>query len=227
METKTALLELRKRLGLSQEEIAERLFLTRQAVSRWENGETTPSIDTLKMISKTFDVSISSLLGVDSNRLCMFKQDDFNFSYRVAGVLIRDGMVLLQRPDNTDEYAFPGGVVRFGETAAEALIRRWKQETGIEINVGGLKWVEEALFLLDNKPCQQVSLNYIITLNDDDILVDGHRMLTYNEDDENAVRLYWIPLGDVGVLKVYPENTAELLLQEDAPPKHITRFEDI
>ncbi|MBQ9732644.1 MAG: helix-turn-helix transcriptional regulator, partial [Clostridia bacterium] len=43
METKNILLELRTKKGLSQEELAERIFVTRQAVSRWENGDTTPN----------------------------------------------------------------------------------------------------------------------------------------------------------------------------------------
>ena len=62
METKTAILELRRNLNLSQAEFAEKLLVTRQAVSRWENGETTPNIDTLKLIAKTFHVSVDQLL---------------------------------------------------------------------------------------------------------------------------------------------------------------------
>ena len=42
METKDVILQLRNRENLSQEELAEKLFVTRQAVSRWENGETLP-----------------------------------------------------------------------------------------------------------------------------------------------------------------------------------------
>ncbi|HEY8389981.1 MAG TPA: helix-turn-helix transcriptional regulator [Clostridia bacterium] len=52
MEMKQVIAEIRKQHGLSQEEMAEKLFVTRQAVSRWENGETTPNIETLKAISK-------------------------------------------------------------------------------------------------------------------------------------------------------------------------------
>jgi transcriptional regulator with XRE-family HTH domain len=48
METKEVLAELRQKNGLTQDQMADKLFVTRQAVSRWENGETTPSIDTLK-----------------------------------------------------------------------------------------------------------------------------------------------------------------------------------
>ena len=50
METKDILYELRTKKGLSQEELAEKIFVTRQAVSRWENGETIPNIDTLKLL---------------------------------------------------------------------------------------------------------------------------------------------------------------------------------
>ena len=58
METKDIIVELRTKKGLSQEALAEKVFVTRQAVSRWENGETVPNTETLKLLSKLFDVSI-------------------------------------------------------------------------------------------------------------------------------------------------------------------------
>ena len=70
METKDMIRELRTKNGLSQDELAEKVFVTRQAVSRWENGETTPSIDTLKLLSKLFDVSINTLLGSPRELIC-------------------------------------------------------------------------------------------------------------------------------------------------------------
>lgn len=63
MGTKDAILELRKRLNMSQDEFAEKLFVTRQAVSRWEKGDTIPNTDTLKLIVKTFNMSVDQLLG--------------------------------------------------------------------------------------------------------------------------------------------------------------------
>ena len=44
--------------------------MTRQAVSRWENGETTPNVDTLKLLSKLYDVSINTLLGSPVQLVC-------------------------------------------------------------------------------------------------------------------------------------------------------------
>jgi len=70
VETKDIILELRTKNGMSQEELAERVFVTRQAVSRWETGETTPNIETLKLLSKLFDVSINTLLGSPRQLIC-------------------------------------------------------------------------------------------------------------------------------------------------------------
>ena len=70
MDTKNIILELRTKTGLSQEELAEKVLVTRQAVSRWENGETTPNTETLKLLSKVFDVSINTLLGSPRKLIC-------------------------------------------------------------------------------------------------------------------------------------------------------------
>jgi len=70
METKEIIRELRAKHGLSQEELAQRVYVTRQAVSRWENGETVPGIETLKLLSKEFDVSINTLLGAPKTQYC-------------------------------------------------------------------------------------------------------------------------------------------------------------
>lgn len=70
METKDIILELRTKNGLSQDELAEKIMVTRQAVSRWENGETIPSTDTLKLLSKEFNVSINTLLGTPRQLIC-------------------------------------------------------------------------------------------------------------------------------------------------------------
>lgn len=70
METKEVLRTLRMRNGLSQDELAEKLFVTRQAVSRWENGETAPNVETLKLLSRFFDVSINTLLGTPRQLIC-------------------------------------------------------------------------------------------------------------------------------------------------------------
>ena len=70
MATKDVILSLRTKNGLSQDELAEKVFVTRQAVSRWENGETVPNPNTLKLLSALFDVSINPLLGTPRKLIC-------------------------------------------------------------------------------------------------------------------------------------------------------------
>ena len=88
METKDIILELRAKRGLSQDELAEKVFVTRQAVSRWENGETTPNTETLKLLSKLFDVSINTLLGSPRQLVCQccgMSLEDSNISKETDG----------------------------------------------------------------------------------------------------------------------------------------------
>lgn len=70
MEVKDILKNLREKNNLTQEQIAERVLVTRQAVSRWETGETVPNTETLKQLSKLFDVSINTLLGSPRQLIC-------------------------------------------------------------------------------------------------------------------------------------------------------------
>lgn len=55
--------QLRIANGLTQKELADKLFVTAQAVSRWENGEVEPSVSTIQQMSKIFDVSIDEMFG--------------------------------------------------------------------------------------------------------------------------------------------------------------------
>ena len=88
METKDIILELRTKNGFSQEALAEKVFVTRQAVSRWENGETVPNTETLKLLSKLFDVSINTLLGSPQKLICQccgMPLEDSNISKETDG----------------------------------------------------------------------------------------------------------------------------------------------
>lgn len=62
--------DLRKKAGLSQKDLADRGHVTRQAVSRWERGETVPEIETLKALSELFGVTINTLLGYPTDLAC-------------------------------------------------------------------------------------------------------------------------------------------------------------
>ena len=90
MDTKDVLYELRTKNGLTQDELAEKLYVTRQAVSRWENGETVPNTETLKLLSGLFGVSINTLLGSPRQLICQccgMPLDDSIISHEKDGSL--------------------------------------------------------------------------------------------------------------------------------------------
>ena len=95
MKTKNIILKLRTERGMSQDELADKIMVTRQAVSRWENGDTVPNTDTLKLLSKEFDVSINTLLGEPRKLFC-----------QCCGMPIDDDSILGRDKDGTlnEEY---------------------------------------------------------------------------------------------------------------------------
>lgn len=93
METKDVILRLREERGLTQSALAQEVFVTRQAVSRWETGETLPETQTLKLLSRLFDVSINTLLGSPRQLVCQccgMPLEDGNLSREPDGALNED-----------------------------------------------------------------------------------------------------------------------------------------
>ena len=70
MAFKETLAAAREQRGMTQQDLAEKLYVTRQAVSRWENGETEPSVDMRKLIATVLDVPVIQLFDIDVSQLC-------------------------------------------------------------------------------------------------------------------------------------------------------------
>ena len=161
MEPKNIICELRTKKGLSQEELAEKLFVTRQAVSRWETGETIPSIDTLKLLSQLFDVSINTLLGSPRKLVCgccgmpledctTSRETDGNFNEEYCKWCYADGDYTL---DIWKQYARIGGKEKL-EEFKKLLI----DELNVLLQIEGLPKVEN----LNVLPGEFVNLEYTL-----------------------------------------------------------------
>lgn len=151
----------------------------------------------------------------------LFKTEEYIFSYRVAGICINNGKVLLQKPTNDNAFAFPGGHVEFGETNAQTLIREFKEEIGVDISVGDLKWVAEIFFPWGNKPCHQICLYYIVDITSNNIPLEG--MFIGKEKIEGRkfdLEFHWIPISDLNKIDVYPTNVVELMDKIDGGVQH-------
>ena len=126
MDTKDILLQLRTRKGLSQEQLAEQVFVTRQAVSRWETGETTPNTDTLKLLSRLYDVSINTSLsrepdGTFNEDYCKWCYTDGAFTYTSQEQLIAFCA------EHMASDAFPKEQVRAHMQALLPQLKHWKK----------------------------------------------------------------------------------------------------
>ena len=161
METKDVIFELRTKRGLSQEELAEKVFVTRQAVSRWETGETIPNIDTLKLLSNLFNVSINTLLGSPRELVCECcgtPIEDCNISRETDGSLneeycqwcYADGEYTL---DIWRRYAEIGGKEKLEEFKLQLI-----DELNTLLNIEGLPKVEK----LNVLPGEFVNMEYTL-----------------------------------------------------------------
>lgn len=153
----------------------------------------------------------------------LFKTEEFVFSYRVGGVLIKNNKILLQKPKNDDGYSIPGGHVSYGETSAETLIREFKEEINADIKVERLVMVGENFFPWGNKPCQQISLYYEVSLCDEkQIPLEGSFEASDELGNERIdLDFLWIPLSEIHNLCVYPLNIKDDLI---SLPENIKYF---
>ena len=113
MDTKTVIYKLRTKHGLSQDELAQKVFVTRQAVSRWESGETVPNTETLKLLSIVFEVSINTLLGSPRKLFC-----------QCCGMPLEDSIISKESNGELNEeyckWCYSGG--QFAYPSKEALL---------------------------------------------------------------------------------------------------------
>ena len=145
METKDIIFELRTKNGFSQDELAEKVFVTRQAVSRWENGETVPNIETLKLLSTLFDVSINTLLGSPRELVCeccgmqlkdtdISREKDGAFNESYCGWCYANGDFTM---DFWKQYAAIGGKEKFEKFKKQII-----HEINTLLHIEGLPKVE-------------------------------------------------------------------------------------
>ena len=144
----------------------------------------------------------------------LFKTDDYVFSYRVGGLLIHNGKVLMQKAVDDDGYAFIGGHVAFGETTAETIVREFKEEIGADIKVERLFMVNENFFPWGTRPCQQINLYYLVSLKDETQMPLDRNFKALDQLGNERIELdmCWIPLEDVPSKNIYPPQAKKYIV---------------
>ena len=124
MEFHEKLQELRKAKGLTQEELAESLYVSRTAISKWESGRGYPSIDSLKEISNYFSVSIDDLLSGEKLLSIAEKENKTNmrsmrnFLFGVMDICAVMLIILPLYPNAVDGFIYSVNLFAYTETTS-------------------------------------------------------------------------------------------------------------
>ena len=144
MEFNEKLQELRKNKGLTQEELAEVLFVSRTAVSKWESGRGYPSIDSLKEIANYFSVTIDELLSGEKIISIAEKENKSNIQricdllFGIVDVFSFMLIILPLYPNPINGYIYSVNLFSYTETSAFNLFVYWIMFTALIIS-GAIK----------------------------------------------------------------------------------------
>lgn len=140
MEFNEKLQELRKNKGLTQEELAEVLFVSRTAVSKWESGRGYPSIDSLKEIANYFSVTIDELLSGEKIISIAEKENKSNIQricdllFGIVDVFSFMLIILPLYPNPINGYIYSVNLFSYTETSAFNLFVYWIMFTALIIS---------------------------------------------------------------------------------------------
>ncbi len=154
------------------------------------------------------------------SRDILFDCEKARFSYRIGAVITDGDRVLLQCPPGTRDYAFPGGHVSFGETAADTLRREIREELHAEAVIGEMLAVGEVFYPWGRLPdgskraCHQVCL-YFRAQVDRSALPAGDVFHGYDDlgGERFDLDFCWVPIRDLATILTYPPQIAEHLLR--------------
>ena len=150
MEFNEKLQELRKKKGFTQEELAEILYVSRTAISKWESGRGYPNIESLKELSKFFEVSIDDLLSGEKLLSIAEKENKSNIRnicdllFGIVDLFSFILVVLPLYPNTIDGFVYSVNLLNYYETTSINLVIYWVMFISLFV-VGLVKLIETKL----------------------------------------------------------------------------------
>lgn len=149
------------------------------------------------------------------------KDEHYTFKFRVSGVIIKDGKVLLVEMDDAGFYCLPGGHVELGETTEEAMIREMKEETTKDTYIKKyLGNIENFFVNKHNVSIHEIAFYYLMDFKDEDI-----NNLSRTENDEGTLvnlKFKWFDLKELDSVNIKPVFLKEILTKDNLEFGHLT-----
>jgi 8-oxo-dGTP pyrophosphatase MutT (NUDIX family) len=129
-----------------------------------------------------------------------FDEGRRRFNYRVAGIAIHDGMVLLHRAGDEPFWTLPGGRAEMGETSEQTILRELREELSIEAEVVRLLWLVENFFDYDGLSYHELALYFLIRFPRDSKPL--YQSAFESMDGGTRLQFQWFPLDQHRLAKL-------------------------
>lgn len=129
---------------------------------------------------------------------------DNKFNYRVCGILLHEHKILAMQDARSPYYYLPGGRVKLGETAEEAVQRELKEELGISVKIQRPLWLNQAFFTedVDHLHCHELCVYFLMDSLEHSLLQKGEAFSV--QEGERVLKFRWLPLESLETEYFYP-----------------------
>jgi 8-oxo-dGTP pyrophosphatase MutT (NUDIX family) len=137
------------------------------------------------------------------------------FNYRVAGVAIINGKVLLHKTPSDHFWSLPGGRAELFEFSKNTLVREMQEETGMHVEVSEMIWISENFFQYNDTRHHEIGFYFLMDIPD---LREQSDFLGIEGQDELLFR--WFDVDHLESVRIYPEFLAQELARKPLQSKH-------
>ncbi len=133
-----------------------------------------------------------------------FKNGNEKFNYRVCAIIINSGKILAMKDGNSPYFYLPGGRVKLGETAENAVLRECAEELEAEPKIIRPLWFNQAFFTEDVSKIRfhEICVYYLMDISKTDILSRGNKFVLYENEQEHYFE--WLPFEKLEKEYFYP-----------------------
>lgn len=154
------------------------------------------------------------------------REDNKEFLFRVCGVLIKDGRILLHETKDKTGWVLPGGRAEINETTSQTVVREFKEELNIEVSAKRMLWVIENFHAYGKPNLHEHGIYYLVECRDQ-LEVHSNRFAGVESDIDILLTFAWIELSALSDTSIYPKALKELIhhIASDASIKHVVNHD--